>query len=760
MRIFITTAAIFFIAFSAGAVNHHNLIQVPITSKTTMVDVQSLGMDIVRYDRAEDFLELVATPADEDELLANGIGFSRIIEDLESYYASRLDPSEPMGGYHTFSEAVTEINLLHTNFPNIVGTPYSIGQSIQGNELWVVKISDNPEIDENEPEVFYNGLIHAREPMALENLLYFMHYLTDNYPSDPEVAYLVENREMFFLPVFNPDGYLLNELIQPGGGGMWRKNLRDNNNSGFFEPDFDGVDLNRNFGYMWGYDNIGSSPDPGDETYRGTAPFSEPETQVVRDFVNSREFTLCLNYHSYGNLYIHAWGYDYLYTEDHDLFSELGWKMSAYNDYLVGPGWMNLYTTNGGANDWMYGDTLHSVIYSYVVEIATWQQGGFWPPEQLILPLSQAQLEPNLLIAGYADDPRRALRPQAPIVTPLDTVTGPFNLTWNPNTDPSNPPVSYDVIELRGRSVIVNNLETNPDSEWVMDGFLWSASRSYSGDRSFWSNAQNNSVTIAAAAETYSVDSGDTLTFWTYFNIEDGWDYGYVQVSRDGGYAFTSLEGNITTNTNPHHANLGNGITGVSNGWIRAEFDISAYAGENIILRFIYVTDDYTLNEGWFIDDIHPWVSYGGTALLAQSHPDTFLNVDPGCNPETIYYRARAIDGEEEVSFWSAPEDAVVDPLGVSAGKKELPRKFNITGIHPNPFNPTTVVEFHTAAQSPASLELFDIAGRTVRSIRLGVLNSGEHRLELDCSDLNSGVYLLRLQSGVEVSSRKVVLLK
>ena len=113
---------------------------------------------------------------------------------------------------------------------------------------------------------------------------------------------LVDEREIFILPVVNPDGYVYNEMIAPDGGGMWRKNRNPE-----FAPDY-GVDLNRNYGYMWGYNDFGSSPDPSDATYRGTAPFSEPETANIRAFVNSHEFVFAVNYHSHSDLIL--WSFD------------------------------------------------------------------------------------------------------------------------------------------------------------------------------------------------------------------------------------------------------------------------------------------------------------------------------------------------------------------------------------------------------------------------------------------------------------------
>src|SRR6185503_2455375 len=108
--------------------------------------------------------------------------------------------------------------------------------------------------------------------------------LLENYNTNPEVKYLIDNLEMYFVPVVNPDGYIYNETTNPNGGGMWRKNRRDNLDGEY------GVDLNRNYGYNWGYDNNGSDPNTASDTYRGDTSFSEPETQNLKNFCNARQF--------------------------------------------------------------------------------------------------------------------------------------------------------------------------------------------------------------------------------------------------------------------------------------------------------------------------------------------------------------------------------------------------------------------------------------------------------------------------------------
>ena len=148
-------------------------------------------------------------------------------------------------------------------YPSLITVKQQIDPtlSIEGNPIYYVKISDNATVDESEPEILYTAVHHAREAESLSQLIYYMWYLLENYSTDVTIQSLVNNTEMFFVPCLNPDGYMYNQLIAPNGGGMWRKNRRDNLDGEF------GVDLNRNYDYFWGFDDIGSSPLTAEETY-------------------------------------------------------------------------------------------------------------------------------------------------------------------------------------------------------------------------------------------------------------------------------------------------------------------------------------------------------------------------------------------------------------------------------------------------------------------------------------------------------------
>ncbi|MEY4541213.1 MAG: hypothetical protein RLZZ306_2970, partial [Bacteroidota bacterium] len=240
--------------------------------------------------------------SDDDLLLLkkNNIKFKYLVEDLEKNlekFNKEVDKNAPKigsknakvavttptnfalgtyGGYFTFAQLQTILDQMRTLYPNLISAKSSIGTSIEGRPVFMIKISDNPDVDEAEPEMFFNAVHHAREPMSMSQLIFFMWHILENYNTDKDIKTLVNSTELYIVPCVNPDGYVYNQGTNPSGGGMWRKNRRNNGNGTF------GVDPNRNYAFQWGINNTGSSPTSSSDTYRGTAPFSEPETQIIR----------------------------------------------------------------------------------------------------------------------------------------------------------------------------------------------------------------------------------------------------------------------------------------------------------------------------------------------------------------------------------------------------------------------------------------------------------------------------------------------
>ena len=236
-----------------------------------------------------------------DELRALGLDVEVEIEDMEAFYASRIRGPN-FGDFHTFSETVEFLDELHATYPGITTDKMSIATTFEGRDVWAMKISDRPDLEEDEPEVLIVALHHAREPAGLEATLHYMSWLCDNYATDPDAAFLVNNRQIWFVPVVNPDGYCHNEEMTPSGGGMWRKNRRENEGS-----PCRGVDLNRNYPHEWG--PVGSSGDPCSNTYRGSEPATEPEVQGVIDLMLAHEFVTMISFHSVVGAILIPWGY-------------------------------------------------------------------------------------------------------------------------------------------------------------------------------------------------------------------------------------------------------------------------------------------------------------------------------------------------------------------------------------------------------------------------------------------------------------------
>ena len=390
--IFFLICALTSLAFSAEP--HHQLTRVYIHDEAELLLLMEFDPDIATVERGV-YVELVTVKEELEALREAGFKLEVRIADMEKHYVSQNPNMDPMGGFLTFDEMVDRLFEIHSDYPDITTAPYSIGQSWEGRELWMIKVSDNPDIDEDEPEVWYDGLHHAREPITHQLLIYYLEYLCENYGVNPAVTEVVDERELFILPCVNPDGYVYNQTTNPNGGGMWRKNRRDNGGGSY------GVDLNRNYPYDWGHDNQGSSPNPSSGTYRGPSPGSEPEIQAILEYINSRHIALSHSYHSYGNLVLIPWCADYNgYTPDHNSFMAIGNQISTWNGYEVGTVWELLYNVNGGSIDWHYGQQdEHFRIMAFSQEVGP----SFWPPESSIQGLCEENLMPNLYVAQIAD---------------------------------------------------------------------------------------------------------------------------------------------------------------------------------------------------------------------------------------------------------------------------------------------------------------------------------------------------------------------
>lgn len=351
-----------------------------------------------------------AAPTEHDRYFSSSLNTDESTHDDTS-----AAPTSIMG-YHNLSEVENKLfNIANSNpsiakvfdlskmYPHPNSTPK---RTIQNRSVWALKVSDNPGINESEePEVVYMGMHHSREWISVEVVLFVIDYIINNFQTNTTLNNIIKNNELWFVPVVNPDGFHYSQYgrddINNSNGNQWRKNMNESNGSpGFQDKDWargDGVDPNRNYGYKWGYDNQGSSPNAEDVTYRGTAPFSEPCTQLMRDLCEARNFTLAITFHSHGKLILYPWGYTNQPTPHGSLFNEIAREMSKYNGYTCQQGYQ-LYPSNGDTTDWLYGNR---GCLAYTLELGT----QFIPLTSQIIPICQKNLEPSLLIAKLAGDP-------------------------------------------------------------------------------------------------------------------------------------------------------------------------------------------------------------------------------------------------------------------------------------------------------------------------------------------------------------------
>jgi len=283
-------------------------------------------------------------------------------------FAHPIDPR-----YHTYGEMVDEMVSAVQRYPHICQL-YTIGYtSFFHLPILAMKISDNPSLTEDEPRFLFNGVHHATEIIGVEVCLYMMHNLLSRYDTSPEVRAWIDSNEIYLVPMVNPDGHYINwNVVQDS----WRKNAKDNNGNGIFDPWYDGVDLNRNYDFLW---HLGD-PNPSSREYRGLFPFSENETQAIRDLANRERFVFDICYHSdkdprFGESVYYPWRWGNQYSPDYEHIRPIA-ESIAYriiNDMGSAP-----YTpiwgdaTDGGlARNWLY----YAIgTFPFTIEISTCYQ--------------------------------------------------------------------------------------------------------------------------------------------------------------------------------------------------------------------------------------------------------------------------------------------------------------------------------------------------------------------------------------------------
>jgi len=239
---------------------------------------------------------------------------------LPTFAMMESTPPAPLSRdtFHSYQQMTTILQGIAANHSDIARL-YDLGHSVQGRTLWGLKITKNPDIAEDEPEVRICGNHHGNEFMSAEMPLMLAQYITDNYGTDPDITALVDAREIWIIPMVNPDGH--------------EAQTRTNAN---------GVDINRDYGYMW------------ESGWDSPAPFSQPETQAMRANALQHNFVLSLSYHTSGDIINYVWNYKHMSVPDVNVTVQLSNDFAVHNGYEVIDGY-DWYQTRGDLNDFSYG---------------------------------------------------------------------------------------------------------------------------------------------------------------------------------------------------------------------------------------------------------------------------------------------------------------------------------------------------------------------------------------------------------------------
>jgi len=427
----------------------YSKVKIPITSAEVKRFVFD-NLDIDHYSNEDNSMLVVVNSTELNRLKQSGYNFETVIDDVVKYtlefnraeelsrqtnlanFQASCSPVEDIiqtpaifgtggtlrlgaasgPGYLRYTEMNAAMLALQTAYPTLV-TRFSIGNSDAGDPMYAVKISDNVGTDENEPEVLYTGLMHAREAIGGTSLIFFMQYLAENYAVNPEIKRLVDNREIYIIPCVNPDGYQFNYGGSSGsyptsGGGLWRKNRRNTGGGNR------GVDLNRNFSVDWANcagatSSCGSSTKSSD-IYYGTSAFSEIETQNIRDFVTTRHFVNAIDQHCTGPYFSLPYGRPSLHPVlshiDSSFYTRIPALMGTYSGNRAGNSPESVaYEVAGSIKDWLVlgdiGTGTKGKIYGMTGEAGG---GSFWAPVSQMIQLCKELCFQNLQLAIAAGD--------------------------------------------------------------------------------------------------------------------------------------------------------------------------------------------------------------------------------------------------------------------------------------------------------------------------------------------------------------------
>ncbi len=743
------------------------VVEVDIFSRADIHRLNELHMDIMSV--ADGKAQIAAIPEEIETLWANGFRPAITVENMVAAVASLQLPDR--GVYVSYAELTADMQAWATTYSNIAEL-VSIGQSVYGREIWAMKITDNPTVEEFEAEVQWIGAHHGDETIGMAVCYYMIEYLLENYGTDPEVTWLVNEREIWVIPMFNPDGY--------------ENGSRYNGN---------GTDLNRNYLCPNG-SNAGSA-------------FSEPETQALRAFDLDMRPVTSLTFHS-GAVYVnYLWDYTYAATPDEPMIITISDVYGALSGLPVTNG-ADWYIADGTCQDWCYetrgeidttievsvtkdpsasqidpivndnipamlyqarmsgrgirglvtdaetGDPISATIsipqigkdiytdpdvgdYHRMVETGTYTVicTADEYPTQTVYNVSASldtfvvvnfalEPPPRGSIAGYVRD--ESMSPLEGAMVELTDATG-----YSDESDETGyyeinyiPVGTHDVrASLSGYSSGEELGVTVSDGTIAAVNFVLAAPDFFDDIESGlaeWTGSWGTTTTTSHSPSTCMTDSPggnygsndfETMTLATAIDLSSAESAElsfWHRYDTESGYDYCYVE--VSTNNGSTWTDVAT-YDGSQSTWTEETIDLTSYVGASQFkIRFLLDSDGFIERDGWYVDDV----------LIAIEGPETGV------------------------------DDLVARELAISN--------------FPNPFNPHTNVSFQMPSRGTADVRVYDAAGRLVRTLLDGdERDAGSHHVIWDGRDdagrgVAAGVYFSRIIAGGREASAKMVLLK
>ncbi len=696
-----------------------------------------------------------------------------------------------MGGFYTLEEVESKLDSMAILFPELATPKFSIGQSEEGRDIWAVKISDNPNVFEEEAVVYYDALHHSREPLSMAVCINFMYYLLENYESDPIVQFIVDNRGLYFVPVVNPDGYEYNRAIAPDGGGLWRKNRKDNETGG----DCYGVDLNRNYAFKYDNDANCSSNDPCGQTYSGIGAFSELETQAVRDLLAQIQPQTAFSMHSTFGTYLMPYGYN-TSPPDYPIYSEWASDFLNENDYSYGVTFEIIgYTSCGTTRDYMQSEN----IYGWTPEI---DGSGFWPMPYEIFDLVDENIRPLLYNAwvagGYADlQSHKVLSDVLPdssfqlMVEVKNKGVGETAKNVTVELEFPYPEITYSGMAELG-NIIARSKVDNADSPfeiYIADNFDLTTITELPitiivKQEGVVNNSETVLVSVGASQNYFSDDAENGGVYW----VSDGNGKNWGVVSDDaysGTHCYGDSDGGNSLNYTQNYFTLESLFNLSETTYPTLEFmykhslDVADEVQLQLIGPTIFQTlKSYTGNSAWTqeIIDLTPYKEYPDLQFRFAMTTDDFIPADGFyfddfrikdyncCVPldtmaiDTMEIDTMMIDTMEMDTM--EMDTMEMDTMAMDTMAMDTVSSIDLLAvkdvvIYPNPSKNALFVNLNKWESASYQVKIYNSVGVLYYSAK-----HRQEQLRLNLNDWSSGLYFIQLSDGISIYNSSFVVEK